>query len=173
MIGTIALIGALLIGVPTELAGEVVETSVIASFEGREIRLADGWGDAHACFVSESGVRCYRSESEMNLTEGTASSGQTSLGFRSLVTCSSQLRLYDGTSKTGDVVLFNVRGTSIPLSGYGFNNKTSSYSVGACAAVFYDVGVGSAQYPGSTSAGASANTMISGWDNRISTIYIS
>lgn len=61
----------------------------------------------------------------------------------------------------------------IGLSGYGFDNVTSSYQVGGCAATFYDTAGGTGTYPGSTGAGASASSMVSGWDNRISSIRIS
>ena len=43
--------------------------SVIASFEGGWIRLADGWGEAQACAYDGVDARCYRSEAEMDEAE--------------------------------------------------------------------------------------------------------
>lgn len=91
-----------------------------------------------------------------------------------LASCSSSLRLYRSTGYAGGVLNLSTRNTSINLSAYGFDNDTSSYKVGACAATFYDgAGGGPPVYPGSTGAGASASTMASGWDNRIGSVYIS
>jgi hypothetical protein len=54
------------------------------------------------------------------------------------------------------------------------DNVTSSYVVGACAATFYDgAGGGAPVYPGGTGAFASSSVMTSGWDNRVSSVYIS
>jgi hypothetical protein len=81
--------------------------------------------------------------------------------------------LYRSTSYGGAVLQLTTRYTYINLSGYGFDNDTSSYRVGACAAYFYDgTNGGGSVYPGSTGAGVSASSMVSGWDNRISSVYI-
>ena len=74
-------------------------------------------------------------------------------------------------NKTGATVSFTTRGVPIGLSGYGFANKTSSYKIGACGAQLRDSS--SILYPGSTGANASANSMASGWDNRITSVQIS
>ena len=143
--------------------------SSVATFEGRPIELQDGWGDAHACYADTEATRCYRSEADMDATEGTAGAGWR----RVEATCSSTLRLYTGLSFGGNVLALSQRAVVIGLGAYGFSNVTSSYKVGACSSTFYDGAVGSAVYPGNTSAGASATAMLSGWDNRISTVYIS
>jgi hypothetical protein len=65
------------------------------------------------------------------------------------------------------------RGAYINLSTYGFDNDTSSYKVGACASYFYDgAGGGTPLYPGTTTANSSATSMLTGWDNRVSSVYI-
>lgn len=149
-------------------AGPLAETeSVIATFEGQELRLADSWGEAKACLSGPDGARCYRTEAELRRQEGI--DNPIIVPF---ATCSSYLALYDGTSHTGLVLYLSTRGSYISLSAHGFDNMTSSYAIGACSARFYDGGGGSTQYPGSTSAGASANSMLSGWNNVVSTVYI-
>ena len=60
------------------------------------------------------------------------------------------------------------------LSTYGFDNDTSSYRVGACASTFWAGASGSGSvYPGPTGANASASSMLSGWNNVVSSVYIS
>jgi hypothetical protein len=96
-----------------------------------------------------------------------------SIEITPLAACSSSLRLYRSTSYGGAVLQLTTRNTYINLSGYGFDNDTSSYKVGACSAGFYDgSGGGAPTYPGSTGANASATSMVSGWDNRVSSVYI-
>ena len=137
-----------------------------AIFEGQTIDLGVGWGAAHACAVSASGTRCYRTEAQMDLAESFG-------GFSTQSTCATSTRLYADTSYGGAVLALSTRGVYIGLSGYGFDNVTSSYQVGGCAATFYDTAGGTGTYPGSTGAGALASSMVSGWDNRISSIRIS
>lgn len=86
--------------------------------------------------------------------------------------CSTSLRLYDGTGQTGAVISLSTRGTSVSLSAYGFDNRTSSYRVGACSSTFYS-GVSTGVYGGNTAANASASSMLSGWDNVVSSVFIS
>ena len=98
---------------------------------------------------------------------------QTSRGsdFGVLAVCSTSLRLYDGTSFGGQVVSFTTTGSLVTLSSYGFDNKTSSYKVGACAATLYN-GIQTSPYPGNTGAGAQATSMLAGWDNTISSVLM-
>lgn len=144
------------------------DESVVASFEGTTLRLADDWGEAGACYQDEGGTRCYRTEAGMYAAEPAV--GQISNGL--LANCSTTLRLYRGTNYGGGVLSLSQRGIGIALSSYGFNNDTSSFKIGACGADFYDGGVGSTQYPGGTAAGVWSAFMVSGWDNRVSTVYI-
>lgn len=109
-----------------------------AIFEGQRIDLAEGWGEARACAQLPDSTRCYRTEDEMDRELGE--------GF-TLLACSSALRLYDGTSFGGAVLSLTTTGGILSLSSYGFDNRTSSYRVGACGATFYDTPSGSTPYP--------------------------
>jgi len=155
-------------------AADIQEPGVIASFEGRQIVLSEGWGDAHACVVAPDGVRCYRSEREMDAAEGAEleQAAAAAGGVAALTACSSSVRLYDGTSYTGSVLQLTTRGVYHNLASLGFDNLTSSYKIGACSARFYDTTSGGTLYPGSTSANVSATSMATGWNNRVGSVYI-
>lgn len=141
-----------------------------ATFEGTTIDLQEGWGAARACTSDGTSTTCYRSEAAMDRATAEAA---RSIEITPFAACSSSLRLYRSTSYGGSVLQLTTRGTVINLSGYGFDNDTSSYRVGACSAGFYDgSGGGAPTYPGSTGANASATSMVSGWDNRVSSVYI-
>ena len=90
-----------------------------------------------------------------------------------LAVCGTPLRLYNGISYTGTVLALAQRGTPLNLSGYGFDNATTSYKVGGCDADFY---TGPSQtgssYPGNTAAFAQSPSMVTGWNNTISSVYI-
>lgn len=102
-------------------------------------------------------------------TTGADSSAESS----ALAACSTTLRLYDGTGYATPVLSLSSRGVWTNLSSYGFDNRTSSYRVGACAAFFAEnASGGGSWYPGSTAAGAQSSSMVSGWDNRVSSIYL-
>jgi hypothetical protein len=143
----------------------------LATFEGHQIDLAQGWGEATACAVTDAGTTCYRSEAEMDSAIAPPTATTSTGGAATAAACSSSLRLYDGTSFTGTVLSLSTRGSLLTLSTYGFDNKTSSYKVGACAAVLYS-GIQSGTYPGNTAANAQATSMQSGWDNVISSVLI-
>lgn len=142
------------------------EAPVMAEFEGRTINLAEGWGDATACTSNGASTRCYRTEAEMDAAEpGDAVE---------MASCSSSLRLYSSTGYGGSVLALSQRGTYINLWTYGFDNVTSSYKVGACSSTFYAGAYGGTPvYPGYTGAWASASSMLSAWNNRVSSVYIS
>ncbi len=146
----------------------VDEASVIASFEGSWIRLAEGWGDARACTSDDAGTRCYRSEAEMDAAEVALNPATVT----PMADCSSSVRLYQNTNYGGSVLELKQRGVTISLSPYGFNNVTSSYKIGACSARFYDTTSGGGLYPGSTSANVWASSMATGWNDRVGSVYI-
>ncbi|MFL6042074.1 MAG: hypothetical protein ACJ740_11810 [Gaiellales bacterium] len=167
-----------LIALPATTAAAAEDDSapssgVIAEFEGSTINLAEGWGDANACSVTADGTTCYRTEAEMDAAVAATASTAARLSHEigPLGVCSTSLRLYDGTSFDGQVVSFTTTGSLITLSSYGFDNKTSSYKVGACAATLYS-GIQTSPYPGNTGAGAQATSMLSGWDNTISSVLM-
>ena len=151
----------------TSQAPAGTSTARIATFEGTTFDMTRGWGTATACNITDTEATCYRTEAEMDK----AIAAEPGAGSRA-ANCSSSLRLYDGTGHTGQVISITTRSTLISLSGYGFNNKTSSYKVGACSARLYN-GIGSSQYGGNTSAWASVTSMASGWNNVISSVSLS
>lgn len=143
-------------------------TSVVASFEGGWIRLADGWGEAQACAYDGVDARCYRSEAEMDEAEQPDVGDALARAECPLPT----LKLYRGASYGGNVLQLTSRGVYHDLWALGFDNDTESYKIGACSARFYDGWPNSGLYPGSTSAGVWAPSMSSGWANRVSSVYI-
>jgi len=150
----------------------------VAMFEGRRIDLRDGWGEAEACadWGRSQTIECFRSEEE--LLQRAAELGMTGQGNTLLAssssTCPSALRLYDGLSYTSSVLYLYKRTIWINLSDYGWSNRTSSYKVGACPSYFADYSDGGGSwYPTNlTDAWDSYSSMVSGWNNRVSSIYI-
>jgi hypothetical protein len=152
----------------------------IASFEGRTIDLRKSWGEASACVTNGVATNCFRTEKELQAWLGepstaaraAMSSGASASTFSS--TCTTTLRLYDGTGYTGTTVYLTSRNIIINLSSVGFAARTSSYQVGGCSSLFKDQDnlLGST-YPGSTGAGVGATAMVTGWNNRLRSLYIS
>src|SRR5437899_2083614 len=69
-------------------------TTSVALFQGRWIDLAAGWGAARECVVAPARpTQCFRTHADARVLE--ASVGRPD------VSCSTPLRLYDGTSQTG------------------------------------------------------------------------
>jgi hypothetical protein len=144
------------------------EQSSIAIYHDRKIDLSVSWEGAQACWIADGGNTCYDSEKEMDAAHGTLP------GLRAIVplsTCASSLRLYDNTSFGTPVLALNTSGFWVQLSTYSFSAKTSSYIVGVCNSLFAD-GAGTV-YPGSTSAGSAATSMVPGWNNRVTQVFIS
>lgn len=150
-------------------------TGVIAEFEGELIDLSEGWGDARACaaWTSDKDVECFRTEAELLERAEELELGQVSGSGSVLAACSSSLRLYDGLSYTVPV-LYLYEQTWTNLSSFGFSNRTSSYKVGGCSAYFADGANGGGDwYPTHlTQSWDLASSMISGWNNRVSSVYI-
>lgn len=152
----------------------------VARFEDSTIDLASGWGDAHACLIwnDRDVAECFRSEAELEALLATlpSSAQRTNGGFATTTAtaCSSYLRLYDATGYGGDVLYLQDRHTWLDLWRYGFANRTSAYKIGACSAYFADYPSGGGDwYPtGLTSAYLWSSSMISSWDNRVSSVYL-
>jgi hypothetical protein len=145
----------------------------IASFDGTQIDLSQGWGAARACLVDETAndVECFRTQSELVLREEQLTAAAPA---NPEVSCSTALKLFANTGYGGQELDFVDRGLWQNLSDWGFSNQTSSYKVGACSVDLADgANGGSPFYPGNTSAGHDEPSMLSGWDNRVSSIYIS
>ena len=174
----VGLITSLLVtSMPAAGAAAPILDPSIASFEGSYIDLRDGWGDATACASDGLTTQCFRTELELDRFLGSGSVedvAQALIGFVIQSVCSASLKLYSNTSYGGSVLALTTRFTFLNLSTWAFSNVTSSYKVGACSATFYDGASGGAPvYPGPTFAWASATSMLAGWDNRISSVYIS
>jgi len=168
---TILLTAAMTMIIPlSATAARAESTGALATFEGQVIDLSVSWGKARACTSDGVTTQCFRTEAEMDrFTGNSTSAGRVG----TMAACSSYLRLYRSTSYGGAVLQLATRYTYINLSLYGFDNDTSSYRVGACPAYFYDgANGGTPLYPGATGANSSASTMVTGWDNRVSSIYI-
>lgn len=147
-------------------------TGVLAEYHGRLIDLSVDWEGAEACHVGEGFAKCFDSERQMDhwLSRNAVDAG--SVAARS--SCSSYLRLYDGTSYTGASLNLTTRNVWLNLSSYGFNQRTSSYKIGPCSATFADyANGGGAQYPWYlTEAYDQASSMIPGWNNDVSSVKI-
>jgi len=137
-----------------------------AIFEGEPIDLTEGWGEAQACLVSAGGVECFRTIAELDAAEKLLADGAKA------VTCSTPLRLYNGTYRTGTVLSVATRGTWLNLSLYGFDNLTSSYKVGSCNIdLASGTSGGGSRYWRCLTAYCLENVMASGWNNVISSAY--
>jgi hypothetical protein len=155
-----------------------------AIFEQGKIDLGESWGEATACIEFDDRTECFRTEDELfaaypeyGSTGGASESTSAAAApgdITPMATCSSALRLYRLIGFTGGSLVLTTRGVVLNLSTYGFDNDTSSYQVGACASTFWAGASGSGSvYPGPTGAFASASTMLSGWNNVLSSVYIS
>lgn len=148
---------------------------VQARYQDHWIDLAGDWETATACAVGDSGAFCFTTEAEMDSylagsTVSAAAAGPVALA----ATCPSSLRLYDGTSYATPVLYLTTAGTYLNLYAFGFDNKTSSYRVGACDSLFYaGTSGGGSLYPTYLSqAYDQSPTMLSGWNNALSSVYI-
>jgi hypothetical protein len=144
----------------------------IARFEGGWIDLSNGWGEATACLVYKGATECFRDRAAL-LERESELQAQMAESQTILASCSTALRLYQYASYGGRELVFYDRGYWQNLSTWSFDNQLSSYKVGACGVYLADGANGSGSwYPGNTSAGHNEPSMSSGWDNRVSSIYI-
>lgn len=145
-----------------------------ALFEGKQIDLSKGWGDAHACLVAHIAgvVECFRDRSGM-LARESQLQAQFASPEIAAVSCSSPLRLFADPSYGGRELDFYDRGYWQNLSTWSFDNQLSSYKVGACGVYLADYANGGGSwYPGNTSPGHDEPSMLLGWNDRVSSIYI-
>jgi len=168
LVGAVGLPGASLAAPGQPGPGDMVTP---AWLEDHWIDMASGWEDAVACSVEPTGNTCYRTMAAFDAAVAPVPlKGVVALG---LSYCSSTVRLFDGTSYTGLTISLNIRSTNINLSAYSFDNVTSSYKIGACDSEFFMGANGSGSlYPGNTDAGAQASSMVTGWSNQVSSVYI-
>lgn len=147
----------------------------LALFEGKQIDLSKGWGDARACLVAYAAgvVECFRDQAGLSARESQLDAQIAASPDIAATSCSSPLRLYADASYGGRELDFYDRGYWQNLSNWSFDNQTSSYRVGACGVYLADYANGGGSwYPGNTSAGHNEPTMLSGWNDRVSSIYI-
>jgi hypothetical protein len=140
----------------------------LAYFEGHYIDLRSGWGEAQACAAVGDSTTCFRTEAAMRdwLTKTRPMSALSS--------CESSLELFEDTGYNGTVLYLLDEQTWIYLGNYGFNDKTSSYINGSCDSIFAEHASGGGNwYPGNTSAWAYSPSMVSGWNDRISSVWLS
>lgn len=167
-VGFIAVFTSIFLATP-QLTQASDSNSQLADFEGSLIDLSTDWGEAKACWSDGETAECFRTESQMD-----SHINQRFTLKAAAVTCATSVKLYSNTSYGGSVLSLVTRTVPINLSAYGFDNLTSSYVIGSCSALFYDYANNvSPTYPGSTTANSSAASMSTGWDNRVSSIYIS
>lgn len=155
------------------------DSAAFASYNGAIIDLRVGWGTAKACATDGKTTQCFDTEREMTASLGLEPSLPDASAFAgsapaALAACSSSVYLYSGTNYTGSVLGTTIRFTVLSLANYGFDNVTSSYRIGACSSTFYAGVAGTGgSYPGNTSAGVQYPGMLGGWNNVVSSIYIS
>ncbi len=84
------------------------------------------------------------------------------------------MKLYDGLYHTGQVLYMRDRLQWINISAFGFSNRTSSFKIGPCSSYLadYNWGGGSWYSTSATQAWDVAYVMASGWNNRVSSVYI-
>jgi hypothetical protein len=168
-------------GVPDPAAGKVERRPAIAQFEGRSIDLSKDWGEARACLVWRQGgvVECFRTPQALDAREARlrehgkppASDGVATASYG--WSCSYPLRLFDYSWYGGRQLSFWDRGYWQNLWDYGFDNRTSSYAVGGCYVYLAEyAGGGGWWYSGPNWPWAGEPVLSWGWDNAISSIYI-
>lgn len=157
-----------------------------ARFEGRDIDLKRGWGDARACVVwrQDGETDCFRTEqaadAAVHRREGlerrhaaaaavtmawVPDRRATGPGIVLAASCGNWLTLYEHSGFGGRSLRFRDRGYYQDLADWGFAAQTSSYRIGSCSASLRDSGW--TAYPGSTAAHASASSMLPGWNDRV------
>jgi hypothetical protein len=141
----------------------------MARFEGGWIDLTKGWGPATACLVfADRSTECFRTDQAMQKRAASLGADESPA-----LNCSTPLRLHDGTSQAGTTVSVFARGLWVDLSIFGFDNKTSSYTVGACPVELASGPGGTGNhYPRCLYAGCVENVMAPGWDNVVSSVYL-
>lgn len=160
--------------------------SVIAIFEGDTFDMSQGWGEAGACLVSGDLAmpECFRTEGELDERLAELEGSQASARSMSPSTtgplaaassaCASSLRLYKNSYYGGSVLHLSSIAGWLNLSNYAFNQTTSSFKVGACDVRFADLSNGGGAWYASwrTDAYDVGPTMVSGWDNDVSSVRI-
>ena len=161
---------AVAIGEPAS-AGD--RTGTKAWFGDHWLDMSKSWESATACAVDDSGAVCFTTEAEMDTYLAPTTTAVAS-AVAPAVVCPTSMRLYDGASYTGAVLYLTSQYTILNLGNYGFNNMTTSYKIGACSSYFYSsANGGGSLYPiGYTTAYDQYPTMLVGWNNAVSSVYM-
>ncbi|MBI4885044.1 MAG: hypothetical protein HY826_13420 [Actinobacteria bacterium] len=161
------------------LAADAAGRGQRAWYNDHWINMATDWETATACTVDASGAFCFTTEAELDeylaaSSPSVATAVTTAAPVVAAFSCGTTLRLYDGTSYTGSLLQLTSEGIYLNLGDFGFNNRTSSYKVGGCSSLFYSgASGGGSLYPTSyTEAGDQFPSMLTGWNNTISSVYI-
>lgn len=182
LVGAVA--GALLasIGWAPASAAEDEERTVTAIFEGEEVPMDEVWDVATACAMWEDqSIECFRTKEEREDAERDRSSGTSdglstsgTGGAASVASSSScPVRLYALTNYGGAELTLSTRLKWHNLNSYGFDNRTSSFKISGCSSTFRDgIGGSGSTYPGATSSWSWSSSMVHGWDNRVSSVWI-
>ena len=169
-----AILLATLAGLPA--SASVVHTTANANFEGQDLDLSGDWGEAQACMVWRDidVVECFRTEKAMDQRIAEIEATLVTDGAAADAQCSGSMRLYKDSGYNGQVLYIRDRLQWINLSGYSFSNETSSFKIGPCSTYLADgFWGGGSWYPTSQSqAWDVAPNMASGWNDRISSVYI-
>ena len=174
---TAAVAGALIVPAAGHAAGAAPGGSVTATYDGRQINLADGWQGAQACAVlTADDVRCYDSRADM--TDAlTGSARQNSAAQAApLAACGGSglfVTLYANTGSGGQSLSFaSTAGNWTNLAPYGFDNDMESWSnTTGCGATVAD-GTGGSGDRLTLAAHSSSSNVGSTWKNRASSINV-
>lgn len=141
-------------------------TSRWARFDGRWIDLRAGWGEARACLIYPGrATECFKT--------GQGLADRVDQLRAPDLACGSALDLHDGTYLSGTKVSIYTRGLWINLSSVGFDNRTSSYVVGACPVdLASGTNGGGSRYPECLNPGCAEFVMLPGWNNVLSSVYL-
>lgn len=164
-------------GTTATIDGTAPGNPAAALYEGTTIDLSEGWGTAGACAELGTVTECYDTLAELLAAHpelamvSSPTKGGARITASTLANCSTTLRLYNGTSYSGTVLILSTRGLILNLSSYGFDNVTSSYRVGACASNLYTGATAGGSFI-SVGANTQASSMPSGFNNTVSSVYI-
>jgi hypothetical protein len=144
-----------------------------ATYNGGTINLAQGWGSAAVCAVTQAGTSCFSSQANYQAWLSSQLQVEDALVPDSSGNCSSGLDLYQNIDYGGAELIIFVQSIWINLSAYSFSDELSSYKVGACAVSMTDAANGGGDvYPGATSPGSDVTWIGSAWNDRMQSVYV-
>jgi hypothetical protein len=153
----------------TVLVAAVVAVQVAAGGQSASsIRLGAVHGvDAQACLVLGGILECFPDRASLAAREAQLAPALPTAA------CSTPLKLFANSGYGGRELDLYDRGFWQNLSAWSFDNQLSSYKVGACGVYLAEnANGGGSWYPGNTSPNHAEPSMLSGWDNRVSSVYI-